>query len=114
VCLSLLGTWRGGPNEKWNENTSTLLQVHSLMAEIYIDLVFEIYMTFLLFQVFVSIQSLIFVEKPYFNEPGYESTMNTPKGEQQSRLYNEVIRCATSMFKITCEFSRLRFRFDIE
>jgi len=27
VCLSLLGTWRGGPNEKWNEKTSTLLQV---------------------------------------------------------------------------------------
>lgn len=71
VCLSLLGTWRGGPNEKWNENTTTLLQV------------------------FVSIQSLIFVEDPYFNEPGYESTMNTPKGEQQSRLYNENVKLAT-------------------
>jgi baculoviral IAP repeat-containing protein 6 len=71
VCLSLLGTWRGSQNEKWNENASTLLQV------------------------FVSIQSLIFVDHPYFNEPGYESTMNTPKGDQQSRLYNEAIRMAT-------------------
>lgn len=39
VCLSLLGTWRGnGRAEEWNEKTSTLLQV------------------------FVSIQSLIFVQ----------------------------------------------------
>eukprot|EP01122_Echinamoeba_exundans_P017354 TRINITY_DN911_c4_g1_i1.p1 TRINITY_DN911_c4_g1~~TRINITY_DN911_c4_g1_i1.p1 ORF type:complete len:3990 (-),score=695.43 TRINITY_DN911_c4_g1_i1:1688-12457(-) len=71
VCLSLLGTWRGGATEKWNETTSTLLQV------------------------FVSIQSLILVEQPYFNEPGYESAIGTPKGEQQSRAYNEVIRLAT-------------------
>jgi len=76
VCLSLLGTWRGGPNEKWNEKTSTLLQV------------------------FISIQSLIFVEKPYFNEPGYESTMNTPDGEVQNRKYNEVIRAATLQWAI--------------
>lgn len=71
VCLSLLGTWRGGATEKWNETTSTLLQV------------------------FVSIQSLILVDEPYFNEPGYESAIGTPKGEQQSRAYNEVIRLAT-------------------
>jgi len=76
VCLSLLGTWRGGPNEKWNEKTSTLLQV------------------------FISIQSLIFVEKPYFNEPGYESSMNTAEGDAQSRKYNEVIRVATLQWAI--------------
>lgn len=43
----------------------------------------------------MSIQSLILVEKPYFNEPGYESAIGTPKGEQQSAAYNEVIRAAT-------------------
>jgi baculoviral IAP repeat-containing protein 6 len=47
VCLSLLGTWKGAENEKWNAKTSTLLQV------------------------FISVQSLILVEEPYFNEPGY-------------------------------------------
>lgn len=71
VCLSLLGTWEGGTNEKWNEKTSTLLQV------------------------MVSIQSLIFVEQPYFNEPGYEADMNTPHGKQQSSEYNETIRLGT-------------------
>ena len=46
VCLSLLNTWRGGTNEGWIAGTSTLLQV------------------------LVSIQSLILVPEPYFNEPG--------------------------------------------
>jgi len=60
VCLSLLGTW-AGPG--WQPGSSTLLQV------------------------LVSIQSLIFVEKPWFNEPGYEKTEGTPQGEAQSAAY---------------------------
>ena len=65
VCLSLLGTWRGQEGESWNPKTSTFLQV------------------------IVSIQSLILVEQPYFNEPGYEREMSTAKGKQISDLYNE-------------------------
>jgi len=65
VCLSLLGTWRGQDGESWNPKTSTFLQV------------------------MVSIQSLILVEQPYFNEPGYEREMNTTKGKQASNAYNE-------------------------
>jgi len=65
VCLSLLGTWRGQDGESWNPKTSTFLQV------------------------MVSIQSLILVEQPYFNEPGYEREMNTLKGKQLSNGYNE-------------------------
>jgi ubiquitin-protein ligase len=76
VCLSLLGTWRGGPNEQWNEQTSTLLQV------------------------FVSIQSLIFVEEPYFNEPGYESSMGTAEGTASSNAYNENIKLGTLRWAI--------------
>lgn len=46
VCVSLLGTWPAQrPEEKWGPK-STLLQV------------------------IVSIQGLILVEEPYFNEPG--------------------------------------------
>ena len=40
----------------------------------------------------ISIQSLIFVDEPYFNEPGYEGTMHTPAGDQASRAYNRDIR----------------------
>jgi len=70
VCLSLLGTWSGASNESWTK-ASTLLQV------------------------LVSIQSLIFVEHPYFNEPGYESTINTPSGQASSRIYSNNIEVQT-------------------
>lgn len=53
VCLSLLGTWSGAEGETWNKDTATLLQV------------------------LVSIQSLILVPHPFFNEPGYESQIGT-------------------------------------
>ena len=65
VCLSLLGTWSGQESEKWNAKTSTFLQV------------------------MVSIQSLILVDQPYFNEPGWEKDINTPKGKINSDNYNQ-------------------------
>lgn len=68
VCLSLLGTWSGAEGETWNKDTSTLLQV------------------------LVSIQSLILVPHPYFNEPGYERTIGTPQGDAATRAYNENIQ----------------------
>lgn len=67
VCLSLLGTWSGSGGEGWNK-TSTLLQV------------------------LVSIQSLIFIEDPYFNEPGFERSRGTEKGMINNYLYNDRIR----------------------
>lgn len=48
VCVSLLGTWSGRGTEIWCPNSSTLLQV------------------------IVSIQGLILVDEPYYNEAGYE------------------------------------------
>jgi hypothetical protein len=38
------------------------------------------------------LQSLVFVEEPYFNEPGYESTMGTTNGQNKSKKYNDNIR----------------------
>jgi ubiquitin-protein ligase len=76
VCLSLLGTWSGQESEKWNPNTSTFLQV------------------------LISIQSLILVDDPYFNEPGYQRSINTPEGKQKSKDYNENIRLQTINFGI--------------
>ncbi|XP_075222220.1 BIR repeat containing ubiquitin-conjugating enzyme isoform X2 [Lycorma delicatula] len=71
VCLSVLNTWHGRPEEKWNAHTSSFLQV------------------------LVSIQSLILVPEPYFNEPGYERSRGTPSGDQSSREYNSNICQAT-------------------
>jgi ubiquitin-protein ligase len=73
VCLSLLGTWHG---EGWvapsdSNSGSTILQV------------------------LLSIQSIIMVPQPYFNEPGYEGDKGTPAGDQRSREYNDNIRAAT-------------------
>lgn len=65
VCLSLLGTW-SGPG--WSSGESTLLQV------------------------LVSIQSLILVSEPYFNEPGFQSSQGTPQGTKESDKYNKNIR----------------------
>ncbi|CAF4668076.1 unnamed protein product, partial [Rotaria sp. Silwood2] len=45
--------------------------------------------------VLVSIQSLIFVSEPYFNQPGYEHTRGTPTGTAQSLEYDDNIRQAT-------------------
>lgn len=64
VCLSLLGTWSG---PSWTRE-STLLQV------------------------LVSIQALILVPEPFFNEPGYEKSAGTPRGKQSSEVYNNQIR----------------------
>uniref|UniRef100_A0AAQ5Y9L2 Dual E2 ubiquitin-conjugating enzyme/E3 ubiquitin-protein ligase BIRC6 n=1 Tax=Amphiprion ocellaris TaxID=80972 RepID=A0AAQ5Y9L2_AMPOC len=71
VCLSILNTWHGRPEEKWNPQTSSFLQV------------------------LVSVQSLILVAEPYFNEPGYERSRGTPSGTQSSREYDGNIRQAT-------------------
>ena len=80
VCLSLLGTW-SGPG--WQPGESTLLQV------------------------LVSIQSLILVDDPYFNEPGYQKSEGTQQGTTASQLYNANIRRYTMDAAILPHFQRL-------
>ncbi|KAH8419184.1 hypothetical protein KR222_009243 [Zaprionus bogoriensis] len=65
VCVSLLGTWSGRDTEVWSPR-STMLQV------------------------LVSIQGLILVDEPYFNEAGYEKQRGTQLGNENSRVYNEM------------------------
>lgn len=72
VCLSLLGTWSG---PSWTP-ASTILQV------------------------LVSIQSLILVPDPYFNEPGYESTVGTIMGKRESTKYNARVRVDNALYAI--------------
>jgi baculoviral IAP repeat-containing protein 6 len=65
VCLSLLGTWQG---PGWDSKHSTILQV------------------------LLSIQSLILVEQPYFNEPGFETR---PESKAACREYNQALQYHT-------------------
>ncbi|OTB18593.1 hypothetical protein K445DRAFT_19195 [Daldinia sp. EC12] len=67
ICLSLLGTW---PGEPWRADQSTLLQV------------------------LVSIQSMIFCEEPWYNEPGRECN----KDKEQSEHYNSQVRILTMQY----------------
>ena len=41
-------------------------------------------------QVLVSIQGLILVDEPYYNEAGYEKHRDTQQGKENSRMYNEM------------------------
>lgn len=72
VCLSLLGTWSG---PSWTP-ASTILQV------------------------LVSIQSLVLVPDPYFNEPGYENRLGTNHGQEASKHYNERVRKDSALYAI--------------
>ena len=60
VCLSLLGTWSGKSGENWSADYSTIQQV------------------------LTSIQSLILVEQPYYNEPGYEGRVDSAQSDAYS------------------------------
>ncbi|KAI9774956.1 MAG: hypothetical protein M1840_000172 [Geoglossum simile] len=51
ICLSLLGTWEGPPESKWQSKKSTILQV------------------------LISIQSMILVEDPWRNEPSNQDAL---------------------------------------
>eukprot|EP00892_Ulva_mutabilis_P012832 jgi/Ulvmu1/9921/UM058_0003.1 len=64
VCLSLLGTWAG---PSWDPATSTILQV------------------------LISLQAMVFVKDPYFNEPGYERNSGTAVGDTATRKYNDSV-----------------------
>ncbi|KAI3856404.1 hypothetical protein MKX03_034486 [Papaver bracteatum] len=77
VCLSLLNTWSGLKDQKWNPSQSTILQV------------------------LVSIQGLVLNAKPYFNEPGYGSYSSSSTLDKSISLrYNEdvfLMSCKTMM-----------------
>ncbi|GAX26089.1 baculoviral IAP repeat-containing protein 6 [Fistulifera solaris] len=69
VCLSLLGTW-SGPG--WEPNKSTLLQI------------------------LISIQAMVLVKDPYFNEPGFHPKQRD--AAETSEQYNQKIRSYTTVY----------------
>ena len=71
VCLSLLGTWHGSEDEKWHPDSSTL------------------------WQILVSIQAMVLVEDPYFNEPNVEQMRGQAEGDAASAKRNAALRLDT-------------------
>ena len=66
ICLSLLGTWEGEhATERWQPASSLVLHIVQ------------------------SIQALVLVKEPYYNEAGHDSFRGDPKAAQYSRQYNE-------------------------
>ena len=68
VCLSLLGTWTGSQGENWDPKISTV------------------------YQVLLSIQSIIMSDLVYFNEPGHEDQLGTPEGDKLNEGYSNIVR----------------------
>uniref|UniRef100_A0A0B7AQH6 UBC core domain-containing protein n=1 Tax=Arion vulgaris TaxID=1028688 RepID=A0A0B7AQH6_9EUPU len=89
VCVSLLGTWAGKGTEVWTSKSNLL-------------------------QVLVSIQGLILVPEPYYNEAGYERQRGTQVGQENSRMYNEMatLKTVQSLIKM-CHSLPTLFKEDI-
>ncbi|KAG0083417.1 hypothetical protein BGZ93_007448 [Podila epicladia] len=67
VCLSLLNTWHGkDQTETWTPSSSIL-------------------------QLLISLQGLVLVPEPYYNEAGFEKFMGTKEAARNSELYNEKV-----------------------
>ena len=63
-------------------------------------------------QVLISIQSLIMVPDPYFNEPGYEQYINTDAGRKMSSEYNlgESHACSWGLVRALTNMHGLNFQ----
>uniref|UniRef100_A0A3Q3FIM5 (E3-independent) E2 ubiquitin-conjugating enzyme n=1 Tax=Labrus bergylta TaxID=56723 RepID=A0A3Q3FIM5_9LABR len=86
VCVSLLGTWIGKGTERWTSKSSLL-------------------------QVLISIQGLILVNEPYYNEAGFDSDRGLQEGYENSRCYNEMalikmVQSMTTLLQNPVEFFR--------
>ncbi|KAF9563770.1 hypothetical protein EC968_004713 [Mortierella alpina] len=67
VCLSLLNTWHGkDQTETWTPSSSIL-------------------------QLLISLQGLVLVPEPYYNEAGFEKFVGTTEAARNSELYNEKV-----------------------
>ena len=64
ICLSLLGTWAGDQSESWSKNATIL-------------------------QILVSLQGLVLVQKPFYNEAGFEEAEKEGGYKNESAQYSE-------------------------
>ena len=85
----MLNTWQGRTSECWSSD-STILQ--ALNPDPTVPTLTPHWPNR---QVLVSIQSLILVREPYYNEPGLEIERGTAQGDRNSKLYSEGARVLT-------------------
>lgn len=64
ICLSLLGTWQGTEGESWSEKATIL-------------------------QILVSLQGLVFLKDPFYNEAGFESLRSRRERLAEALQYSE-------------------------
>ncbi|PYH42354.1 ubiquitin-conjugating enzyme E2, partial [Aspergillus saccharolyticus JOP 1030-1] len=75
VCLSLLGTWPAqNPDESWSPRKSSILQI------------------------LVSIMGLVLVQRPFYNEPGFERLAMDDDERVESIQYTERVFILTRKF----------------
>jgi ubiquitin-conjugating enzyme E2 O len=65
VCLSLINTWEGKPEEQWNPSASSIAQF------------------------LISVHGIVLAKDPYFMEPGYAKYAGTEEGNLNSSVFNE-------------------------
>jgi ubiquitin-protein ligase len=80
VCLSILGTWNAGDAvSRWQPDVSSAQQV------------------------LISVQAMILVADPYFNEPSYEQQRGTAAGKRASEQYSAKLRLHTLRHAIVAQ-----------
>ena len=88
VCLSLLGTWGGqSASEKWISPNVSGTGTGSGTGST-------------LFQVIMSIYSMVFSEDPWYNEPGRERDIDNAKIDTHALEYNKEIQNGTIKYAI--------------
>lgn len=88
ICLSLLGTWSGDNIEKWNSQTSNILQI------------------------LLSIQSIVMSDGVYFNEPGYATDKNSQTNKALNLGYSNIVRYATVKFAMNEQIKKIPRGFE--
>ncbi|KAJ5625751.1 ubiquitin-conjugating enzyme [Penicillium lagena] len=82
VCLSLLGTWMGSATERWSRD-STILQL------------------------VVSIQGLVLVKHPFYNETAWEYMKSDGNDFEFAKLYHEKVYLACRSQLCHMDFKRI-------
>ena len=88
ICLSLLGTWSGDNIEKWNSQTSNILQI------------------------LLSIQSIVMSDGVYFNEPGYASDKNSNANKALNLGYTNIVKYANIKFAMNDQIKKMPKGFE--
>jgi hypothetical protein len=89
----------------WHTQRQMCSLILCRMYRIYmgLKLVFFYCFGYLIIQVLISIQSLILVAEPYFNEPCYEIMLGTASGKQCSQSYNEDVLLHTILYGMVAQ-----------